>query len=139
MSDKRQSLRELVAARANHCCEYCYSQERYATESFSLEHVAPKSKGGKTASENLAYSCQGCNNHKYNKTHGLDPLTEESVTLFNPRTQHWSEHFVWSPDYTTILGITPSGRATVATLHLNRERLVNLRKVLYAVGEHPPK
>jgi hypothetical protein len=37
-----------------------------------------------------------------------------------------------------ILGVTPVGRATVDTLQLNREALVNLRRVLVAAGEHPP-
>jgi hypothetical protein len=30
------------------------------------------------------------------------------------------------------------GLAPVATLQLNKEALVNLRRILYAVGEHPP-
>jgi hypothetical protein len=30
------------------------------------------------------------------------------------------------------------GRATVEALRLNREGLVNLRRILYAAGEHPP-
>ncbi len=35
--------------------------------------------------------------------------------------------------------ITPTGRATIEALQLNREGLVNLRRVLYAMGEHPSK
>jgi hypothetical protein len=77
-------------------------------------------------------------NHKYTKTSGLDPRSGERVALYNPRQQRWSEHFAWSADYTLILGLTPTGRATVETLHLNRVGLVNLRRVLFAVGEHPP-
>ena len=37
-----------------------------------------------------------------------------------------------------IVGRTMAGRATVEALHLNRPELINLRRVLYAVGEHPP-
>jgi len=37
-----------------------------------------------------------------------------------------------------IIGLTPTGRATVEVLKLNREGLVNLRQVLYAAGKHPP-
>jgi hypothetical protein len=37
-----------------------------------------------------------------------------------------------------MIGLTAIGRATVETLHLNREELVNLRQILYAMGEHPP-
>jgi len=37
-----------------------------------------------------------------------------------------------------IIGLTPSGRATVEALDLNRSSLINLRRVLRASGEHPP-
>gem|GEM_PF-4995517 len=40
--------------------------------------------------------------------------------------------------YSLIIGITPIGRATVEELQLNRNGVVNLRKVLYQMGEHPP-
>jgi len=59
--------------------------------------------------------------------------------LFHPREQSWDEHFAWNEDFTLILGLTPTGRATIEALHLNRSGLVNLRRVLYAIGEHPPK
>lgn len=38
-----------------------------------------------------------------------------------------------------IVGRTATGRATVEELHLNRPELLNLRRVLKTVGEHPPK
>jgi len=44
----------------------------------------------------------------------------------------------WSDDSTLVLGLTPIGRATVATLCLNREGVLNLRRTLYTLGEHPP-
>jgi hypothetical protein len=43
-----------------------------------------------------------------------------------------------SDDFTLVIGLTPIGRATIKALQLNREELVNLRRVLYAMGEHPP-
>lgn len=58
--------------------------------------------------------------------------------LYHPRQQKWSDHFRWSEDYTLIIGLTPVGRATVESLKLNRRSLVNLRRVLFALGEHPP-
>lgn len=127
-----------VAERARHCCEYCQSQARFATQSFSIEHIVPLSRGGKTDPENLALACQGCNNANYNKTAGHDPATGELVALYHPRKQKWQNHFAWNQDFTLIIGLTPTGRATVETLRLNREGLVNLRRALYAMGEHPP-
>ena len=87
---------------------------------------------------NLALSCQGCNNHKYTKVESFDPAGSAVVPLFNPRTQRWHDHFTWSNDATLVLGLTPTGRATVIALRLNREGIVNLRRVLYRHGLHPP-
>jgi hypothetical protein len=61
------------------------------------------------------------------------------VRLFHPREQRWEAHFAWSDDFTHLLALTPTGRATIAALQLNRSGLVNLRRVLYAIGEHPPR
>jgi hypothetical protein len=140
MTKKRISarLREMVRQRARACCEYCRSQCRFGTQSFSSEHVVPRARGGETSLENLALACQGCNNHKYDSTDGEDPLSGLQVPLFNPRRQRWREHFVWTDHFTIIEGVTATGRATVDKLRLNRQALVNLRRVLYFLGEHPP-
>jgi HNH endonuclease len=132
------SLRRAVIERARGCCEYCFSQSDFATQPFSIEHVFPRSKGGSNDPENLALSCQGCNAHKYNKTEGTDPLTRLPAPLFHPRRQLWGEHFTWNDDFTYIIGLTPTGRATIAVLKMNRKQLINLRRALFAVGEHPP-
>lgn len=117
---------------------YCRSQAKFATQSFSVEHIIPRYRNGETILENLALSCQGCNNHKHTKTEALDPITKQIVPLFHPRQQLWQDHFAWNEDYTQILGLTPTGRATIKELHLNRPGLVNLRRVTFASGEHPP-
>lgn len=131
-------LRHLVAERAHGCYEYCRSQERFATHSFSVEHITPRRRGGASVQDNLAFSCQGCNNHKYTKMDTRDPVGGRVVLLFHPRRQRWRDHFAWNEDATLIIGLTPTGRATVAALQLNRPGLVNLRRALYAQGEHPP-
>ena len=132
------ATRNAVAARANSCCEYCLSQERFATQSFSIEHVEPRSAGGTDELANLAYSCQGCNNHKFTRTTATDPVTGTEVPLFHPRKQVWADHFGWNEDFSQVIGLTPTGRATVGLLRLNREGVVNLREVLVAAGRHPP-
>lgn len=108
-------------------------------EPHSIEHVQPRAKGGVDDTSNLALACQGCNNHKYVKTHATDELTDEAVPLFNPRTMRWEEHFAWSADFSEIIPLSPVGRATVRELQLNRTGACNLRRVLYAMGEHPAK
>lgn len=86
----------------------------------------------------LALACQGCNNHKYNHISGMDPISGEEVPLYHPRTDTWSEHFIWTADFSEIVGITARGRATVLRLRLNRPEVVALRKVLAAADLHPP-
>jgi hypothetical protein len=132
-------VRRAVAARAGFCCEYCRSQERFSADPFSVEHIAPRSAGGRDHLENLAFSCQGCNNRKYNATDALDPVTGQSVQLFDPRQDRWPDHFAWNEDYTLLIALTPVGRATLDKLQLNRPGVMNLRRVLHQAGEHPPR
>jgi hypothetical protein len=127
-----------VIERARGCCEYCQSRADYTTETFAVEHVMPRSRGGTSDLSNLAYSCSGCNGHKYNKIEAPDPADGKVAPLYNPRQQKWEEHFCWSGDYTRIIGLTATGRATVEALQMNRPGLVNMRRVLLAVGLHPP-
>ncbi|MBM3144831.1 MAG: HNH endonuclease [Chloroflexi bacterium] len=131
-------LKQAVLERARSRCEYCKSQLRFATQSFSTEHIIPHHSGGETSFDNLALACQGCNNHKYTKTEALDPISDNIVPLYHPRQQPWHDHFAWNDNFTLVIGLTPTGRATIQALRLNREELVNLRRVLYAMGEHPP-
>ncbi len=132
------ALRRLVVERAHNLCEYCRYPGRYAPQTPPVDHIIPQDAGGETTAENLAQSCQGCNGHKAARTFGLDPITGQRVSLFHPRQQRWEDHFAWSEDYLRLTGLTAIGRATVEALQLNRESLVNMRRVLYAVGEHPP-
>lgn len=140
MSKKRltKSQKAFVVERANGCCEYCLCQEDISPSGFSIEHIIPLAKGGITDVEYVAFSCQECNNHKYTHTHGTDIETGLEVPLFNPRLDHWSEHFHWSEDFLTIQGISSVGRITIEKLQLNRNRVMRLRRALVQTGEHPP-
>lgn len=131
--------RQVIQERASGRCEYCQSPVGFSTGPFTVEHIYPRSRGGPTTFDNLAFACAGCNGHKATKTHALDPGTGEVVPLFHPRRQRWVDHFRWSEDTTRVIGITPTGRATVEALHLNRSGLVNLRRVMRLAGEHPPQ
>lgn len=130
--------RRLVQTRAGGCCEYCQSQARYSADSFSVEHITPRSLGGTDVESNLALACQGCNNRKFVSVMAADPLTGNIVPLYHPRKDRWELNFAWSADFLTICGLTPIGRATVEKLKLNRDTVVNLRRLLRGVGQHPP-
>lgn len=134
-----ETQRNEVFARAKGFCEYCLSPEKYSSSTFEVEHIHPISKGGKTVLSNLALSCPSCNKFKSHRIEAIDPQTGETVLLYNPRKGVWKKHFKWSADFTQIIGLTETGRATVRVLKLNRRNLLNLRKLLRLYGEHPPK
>jgi len=92
-----------------------------------------------TEEENLWLACSLCNDHKSDRITALDAVSGEIVRLLNPRLQVWSEHFRWTEGSDRIVGLTPTGRATVAALNLNRPSLVKARQAWVAVGWHPPK
>ena len=131
-------MKREVFERAKGVCEYCKSQAAYSPASFAVDHIIPKSKGGATILENLAFACPDCNGLKYTKTFARDPQSGRRVRLYNSRRQKWSRHFEWSNDFTLMMGRTRYGRATIDALKLNRPALIRLRRILYQHGAHPP-
>jgi hypothetical protein len=132
------SVRRKVEERAKKLCEYCLSPLDFSPDPFSVEHILPIVKGGINDLKNLALACQGCNNHKSIKTEVFDTISQTTATLYNPRKDIWDKHFAWNEDFTEIIGKTAKGRITINTLKLNRHRVLNLRRILVLVGEHPP-
>jgi hypothetical protein len=133
------SVKTILRHRAHFCCEYCCAQEEYSHDPFSAEHINPVGEGGDDDLENLAWACLGCNFLKHDFTTAVDLLTGTIVRLFNPRKDKWTDHFEWNEDFTLMIGLTPIGRATIKRLDLNRQGLVNYRKILVAAGKHPPQ
>jgi hypothetical protein len=60
------------------------------------------------------------------------------VPLFHPRTQLWHEHSAWANGGAHIVGLTPTGRATVVALRLDNEYVVEARALWIAREWHPP-
>lgn len=138
MSEVSRQLREFVRARAQGPCEYCQTSERVTGLRCQVDHITPLSHGGATAEENLCLACSACNGHKQARSTGVDPQTGETVALYNPRRQDWRQHFAWSGDCVEIIGLTPAGRATIATLEINDPLLVTARSLWVGIGVHPP-
>lgn len=134
-----KSLRDRVAARAKFRCGYCLTSSWIVGTPFDIDHIIPTSLGGLTEEENLWLACSLCNLHKGNRVSAIDPMTGEMVRLFDPRRQAWSEHFSWTDPADRIIGLTPTGRATVVALKLNRASLVQARRAWASVGWHPPR
>lgn len=133
-----RGLREAVAKQALHRCGYCWTQEAVVGTPMEIEHIIPESLGGPTEEANLWIACSSCNEHKGARVAAVDPLTGETVRLFDPRRQVWSEHLAWTAGSSRIVGLTPTGRATVVALSLNRPPLVRSRQAWVRVGWHPP-
>lgn len=104
-----------------------------------MDHIVPLARGGNDdADDNLAFSCQGCNGPTQDALDAADPESATIVALFHPRRDRWSDHFEWRDDFSRIRGKTPTGRATVARLRLNRDGVINLRRLLRIAGEEHP-
>jgi len=133
-----RQLKRQIAERAGHRCEYCCSPSRFSTVPLAIDHIVPVAKGGKTDLDNLALACHGCNGTKYTCTEAFDEVAGIETTLFHPRRHKWTEHFDWDEDFAVMVAKTPLGRATILRLQLNRIEVVNLRRLLLLIGEHPP-
>lgn len=133
-----EDVRNQVRERANYLCEYCHTSEKWQYVPFTIDHVIPVSKGGSDGVENLALACFHCNRRKSNRITAVDPQSDVEVPLFHPRQEKWQDHFVWSVDKLKIEALTPTGRATVQLLQLNRERILPIRMDDMRVNRHPP-
>ncbi|MEA5619472.1 HNH endonuclease signature motif containing protein [Cronbergia sp. UHCC 0137] len=140
MSNRKitDSIQQEVRQRALELCEYCHASEKWQYVLFTVDHVIPLSKNGENTIDNLALACFHCNRQKSNKITGIDPDSGNEVALFNPRKSFWNKHFIWSINGLIIIGLTPTGKATISTLNLNRERIINIRAADKAINRHPP-
>lgn len=133
-----ESLRNQIAETDRRRCCYCLTSEANSGIPMTHDHIKPISKGGKTTFDNVCLACRSCNEFKGDATEATDPLMGETMPLFNPRLQRWSDHFAWSVDGTTVEGLTPSGRATIIRLQMNNSVIVAARWRWTISGWHPP-
>jgi hypothetical protein len=129
------SLRRLVIERAGDRCEYCGLAQTGQEATFHIDHVVPAIAGGKTSVENLALACVSCSLRKGARLLVHDPETYDEITLFNPRLDSWRAHFRW--DGLRVVGMTPTGRATVVALSMNRPLALAIREEEAQRGRHP--
>jgi len=134
-----KQLRERVATRAGYRCAYCRTSAHLVGTTFEIDHIIPESLGGRTEEENLCLACPTCNGRKSNRVAAIDEITGETILLFDPNRQPWHEHFGWNESRDEIIGLTPTGRATVTALDLNRPVLVYARCLWVRWGRHPPE
>jgi hypothetical protein len=86
----------------------------------SSQHGGTDDPGG------LALACDRRNAYKGPNLTSIDPGTRAGVALFNPRVDAWNDHFAHQDGH--IVGLTPTGRATVRVLNMNAPRRLELRR-----------
>lgn len=130
----RSSLVELVWQRARRQCEYWRFSNKFGWLPFQIDHIIAQKHGGETIVANLALSCYYCNSFKGPNIAGIDPAgnPDIAVQLFHPRKDDWNSHFKWiGPE---LVGVTPSGRVTVAVLRINEPDAIAFRELLLEAG-----
>jgi HNH endonuclease len=131
------ALREAVRSRAGGCCEYCRLPDGGSFFGHEPDHIIATQHGGKTTLDNLALACLQCNRCKGPNLVSVDPETKQTVRLFNPRTDRWSDHF--RTEGGRIVPFTPVGRATAALLQFSRVERQQIRQNLWLAGRYPPE
>jgi hypothetical protein len=126
-------VRQVARLRARDACEYCLHP---TTGQFEIDHIIPAglwpnysagrlhatiqpipARRGPDHLDNFAWSCPFCNLGKHQ--HVTHRVGDETVRLFDPRRDTWSEHFTFLNNYLFIVGITPVGAATQRALGFN--------------------
>lgn len=131
-------LRRQVRMQFANCCAYCHTAEHLTVAIFEVEHILPLAAGGETVLANLCFCCPTCNRYKATRPTVVDPQTNEVVPLFHPQQEQWADHFSWNDDKSELLGLTPTVRAMIGALRMNRLQLVRVRRMWIKMGEHPP-
>jgi hypothetical protein len=130
-----KSRRRLVWERAAGRCEYCWMPQRYASLPHELDHTRARKHRGASTTANMCLACANCNAAKGSNVAGFDPVSDQLVPLFNPRSDVWSEHFAW--DRHILVGLTAIGRATVDVLRINDPLRLEHRRLLSLAGLYP--
>ena len=85
--------RRALLMRDDYTCQYCGAQP--GKEHLTMDHIMPRSRGGRTDWENVATACAPCNRKKSNRT-----PEEAHMKLFKPptRPRFWSMALMTGPN-----------------------------------------
>jgi hypothetical protein len=103
---------------------------------FHIDHIIPVVAGGLTNLDNLALACVSCSLRKGARLEAPDPRSGKMEVLFHPRFDSWRRHFRWEGE--RVIGLSPTGRATIAALNMNRPLVLAIRREETIRGRHPP-
>ena len=88
-----KKLKEEIDKTDQRYCCYCLTSEANSGIPLTYDHILPRFKGGEDIFANVCLACYTCKQFKSDLIRAIDPLTDQIVDLFNPRTQQWNEHF----------------------------------------------
>jgi hypothetical protein len=125
-----------VRSRAGDVCEYCLLPQNFQEATFHIDHVVPLARGGETTFENLALACVTCSLRKAARVRAKDPKSGRLVPLFDPRSGDWDDHFAITKA-ARIAGRSPTGRATIDALAMNRPAVIAIRQELVRLNCFP--
>lgn len=99
----RSVSRKSIMIRDSHTCQYCRAPLPPAR--LTLDHVTPKSRGGKSTWENMVACCYPCNNRKGSRTPGEArmPLLKQPrqfglharTKLLSQGSESWSKYLFY--------------------------------------------
>ena len=136
-NDITEELRNEVARRAHHLCEYCLIHEDDIAFRPHIDHIVSRKHGGLSDIESLAYACVLCNRSKGSDVAGVDARSGEIMRLFHPRHERWADHF--QLDGYSISAISHVGGVTAELLRFNVPERLAERGLLQSLGSYPTK
>lgn len=100
-----------LCIRDDYTCQYC--MKKFDAKNLTMEHVVPRSAGGKTNWTNIAMACQPCNTTKGSKRHmkpardPYKPLIGEILTKVKKQPiviphESWIPYIGWPPKLISV-------------------------------------
>lgn len=103
--------RNNIYIRDRYICQYCL--DAFNTRDLTLDHVIPKSKGGKSEWTNIVTACKKCNHAKSNRTDikpATPPVQPNFYQIygnknFNLTIRHeiWLKYLNWPEEYIRLV------------------------------------
>lgn len=130
-----ETLRQFVIKRAKNICEYCLIDIDDTWLGAEVDHIISVKHGGATRRRNLACTCQPCNRNKGSDLGSIFWPSGQLVRFFNPRTDHWADHF--ELDGAMIKPLTEIGEVTARILDFNSDQRLLERRGLIQDSRYP--